>query len=484
MLRGADMRGTCVVGVSHMYILSMKDTRASEHRPKILIVDDEDNLRRILATMLEGFGYDVTAACDGADGVAKLDADAEIRFVLCDVRMPKMNGMAFLDAVNGRGLRVVMMSAYGTTDTAVEALGRGAVDYISKPFRPDEIRVSLSRLMERDHLREENARLRATVGVAESFEGFVGRSPGAKRVIEIIEKVAAYPSTVLLTGESGTGKEVLARALHARSNRSSQAFVAVNCGAIPESLLESELFGHERGAFTGAVRAHPGLFEQAHGGTLLLDEIGEMPLSLQTRLLRVLEANTVRRIGGQRDRPIDVRVVAATARDLEQMAQDGSFREDLFYRLRVVHIQVPPLRERTEDIPILVDALMARAASRLNRSSVQLSEPAMAALIAHRWPGNVRELENAIERAMLMATGDRIAVQDLPADLTPGDGEAMALEPGGDLSIKRHTAALEALLIRRALAATEGNRSQAAGLLDISYKALVYKIRGYGLEDA
>jgi len=467
-----------------MYIHSMTDTLASEHRPKILIVDDEDNLRRILATMLKGFGYDVTAACDGADGVLKLDADPDIRFVLCDVRMPKMNGMAFLDAVSGRGLQVVMMSAYGTTDTAVEALGRGASDYISKPFRPDEIRVSIERLMERDQLREENARLRATVGAAEAFEGFVGRSPGVKRVTEIIDKVAAYPSTVLLTGESGTGKEVLARALHARSDRSSKAFVAVNCGAIPESLLESELFGHERGAFTGAVRAHPGLFEQAHSGTLLLDEIGEMPLSLQTRLLRVLEANTVRRIGGQRDRPIDVRVVAATARDLETMAQEGSFREDLFYRLRVVHIHVPPLRERTEDIPLLVSALMDRAASRLSRAPAQFSEEAMAALMAHRWPGNVRELENAIERAMLMASGDRVELQDLPADLVPKDGGAMQLEPSGDLSIKRHTAALETLLIRRALSATGGNRSQAAGLLDISYKALVYKIRGYGLEDA
>ena len=466
-----------------MYIRRMTDTLASAQRAKILIVDDEDNLRRILATMLEGFGYQVTAACDGADGVAKLDADPEIRFVLCDVRMPRMNGMGFLDAVSGRGLQVVMMSAYGTTDTAVEALGRGAADYISKPFRPDEIRVSIERLMERDQLREENARLRATVGVAEAFEGFVGRSPGAKRVTEVVEKVAAYPSTVLINGESGTGKEVLARALHARSNRASKAFVAVNCGAIPESLLESELFGHERGAFTGAVRAHPGLFEQAHGGTLLLDEIGEMPLSLQTRLLRVLEASTVRRIGGQRDRPIDVRVVAATARDLEQMVHDGSFREDLLYRLRVVHIQVPPLRERAEDIPLLVDALMARAASRLSRPPAQFSESAMAALMAHRWPGNVRELENAIERAMLMATGDRIAVEDLPADLVPSEDEAMPLEPGGDLSIKRHTAALEALLIRRALSTTGGNRSQAARLLDISYKALVYKIRGYGLEE-
>ncbi len=460
----------------------MTNTPASHDRQKILVVDDEVNLRAVLVAMLETFGYRIKAAADGHEGIAMLDADPDIRIVLCDVRMPRMSGMAFLDAVAGRGLSVIMMSAYGTTDTAVEALGRGAVDYISKPFRPDEIRVALERLLERDQLREENARLRATVGATEAFEGFVGRSPAAKRVIDIISKVAGYPSTVLLTGESGTGKEVLARALHVRSDRAQKPFVAVNCGAIPEALLESELFGHERGAFTGAVRAHQGLFEQAHGGTLLLDEIGEMPIGLQTRLLRVLEANSVRRIGGQRDRPIDVRVVAATARDLDEMVQSRGFREDLLYRLRVVHVHVPPLRERAEDIPLLVDALSQRAAGRLKRAPLPFSEAAMAVLMRHRWPGNVRELENTIERALLMATGDRAEVHDLPPAMSEPSEHGVTLDTAGDLSIKRHTAALEELLIRRALAVTDGNRTRAAELLEISYKALVYKIRGYGLE--
>ena len=461
----------------------MTDMAANEIRPKILIVDDEDTLRRVLNAMLKSLGFDACEARDGAHAMSILDEDPEIRFVLCDLRMPNMDGMAFLDSVAGRGVRVVMMSAYGTTDTAVEALGRGAVDYISKPFRREEIRVALERLIESDLLKAENARLRATVGAVDSFEGFVGRSPGAKRVVEIIEKVAGYPSTVLLTGESGTGKEVLARALHARSDRAKRSFVAVNCGAIPESLLESELFGHERGAFTGAVRAHAGLFEQAHSGTLLLDEIGEMPIVLQTRLLRVLEASTVRRIGGQKDRAIDVRVVAATSRDLDTMVSSGTFREDLLYRLKVVHIAVPALRERVEDIPMLVDALILRASERLGRPLAMVSQEAMRILLAHDWPGNVRELENALERALLMASGDTIGPSDLPFDAQDGGEDSMMAGASEDLSIKRHTASLEQLLIRRALMATAGNRSQAARLLDISYKALVYKIRGYGLEN-
>jgi len=469
--------------VLHRYIPSMTDSALADTQARILIVDDEGNLRHVLRAIVEQFGFDVTEAVNGADALSKLDSDPSLRFVLCDLRMPVMDGMELLDSVSGRGLRVVMMSAYGTTDTAVEALGRGAADYISKPFRAEEIRACLDRLVEREHLKAENERLRATVGSPASFEGFVGRSPGARRVADLIEKVAAYPSTVLLTGESGTGKEVLARALHARSDRSLRPFVAVNCGAIPESLLESELFGHERGAFTGAVRAHAGLFEQAHGGTLLLDEIGEMPSVLQTRLLRVLEASTVRRIGGQKDRPINVRVVAATARDLDEMVADGSFRDDLLYRLRVVHIHVPPLRERADDIPLLVAALVDRAAERLGRPSAGVTEAAMRHLVGYRWPGNVRELENALERSLLMATGPQIDEADLPAVVLGSERDMLALGDADDLSIKRRTAALERMLIQRALVLTSGNRTQAAKQLDISYKALVYKIRGYGLED-
>ena len=470
-------------GSCHRYIPSMSATTASETRKLVLIVDDEENLRHVLRLMLEQFGFVVVEARDGRHAVEVLDANPEVRLVLCDLRMPKMDGMAFLRAVADRDLRVVIMSAYGTTETSEQALELGAVDTISKPFRPAEIRLRLERLFNEDALEAENQRLREAVGGADALEGFVGSSPAALKVMELVRKVAPYPTTVLITGESGTGKEVLARALHGCSNRNEAPFVAVNCGAIPESLLESELFGHERGAFTGAVRAHQGLFEQAHRGTLLLDEIGEMPLALQTRLLRVLEAGTVRRIGGQKDRKIDVRVVAATARDLAVMTQEKRFREDLLYRLRVVHIEVPPLRDRTEDIPILVSTLLARAGERLNRALPSISDEAMRCLLTHTWPGNVRELENAIERAVLMSGSEKVTVADLP-DSVRSEGPDAELQSiiGDDLSIKRHTASLERMLIQRALERTNGNRSQAARLLDISYKALVYKIRGYGLD--
>jgi two-component system response regulator AtoC len=435
--------------------------------------------------MLEQFGFDVFEAQDGQHAIEILDEHPEVRMVLCDLRMPRMDGMAFLGAVAGRGLRIVMMSAYGTTETSEAALDLGAVDTISKPFRPAEIRLRLERLMNEEALEAENQRLRKAVGGDGAVEGFVGQSAPVQKVIELVRKVAPYPTTVLVTGESGTGKEVLARAIHALSRRSQGPFVAVNCGAIPESLLESELFGHERGAFTGAIRAHQGLFEQAHHGTLLLDEIGEMPLALQTRLLRVLEAGTVRRVGGQKDRKIDVRVVAATARDLVTMAEERRFRDDLLYRLRVVHIEVPALRERTEDIPLLVATLLGRAAERLGRAVPTIEDEAMRRLLGHRWPGNVRELENAIERAMLMGDGVSISYRDLPESIGPTEADAsFPLFAGDDLSIKRHTASLERMLIQRALERTDGNRSQAARLLDISYKALVYKIRGYGLDGA
>jgi two-component system response regulator AtoC len=471
-------------GSCHRYILSMRSTTASETLQPVLIVDDEENLRHVLRLMLEQFGFVVFEARDGRHAIQVLDEHPEVRMVLCDLRMPHMDGMAFLAAVADRGLKIVMMSAYGTTATSEAALDLGAVDTISKPFRPAEIRLRLERLMNEDALEVENTRLRAAVGGSGAIEGFVGQSAPVQKVIELILKVAPYPTTVLITGESGTGKEVLARATHAHSNRSEGPFVAVNCGAIPESLLESELFGHERGAFTGAVRAHQGLFEQAHRGTLLLDEIGEMPIALQTRLLRVLEAGTVRRVGGQKDRKIDVRVVAATARNLVEMAEEKRFRDDLLYRLRVVHIEVPSLRERTEDIPLLVSTLSARAAERLGREVPQIDEEAMRVLLRHPWPGNVRELENAIERAMLMGDGATILARDLPEPMsTSGSWQGSVPDfSGDDLSIKRHTASLERMLIQRALERTEGNRSQASRLLDISYKALVYKIRGYGLD--
>jgi len=469
--------------------------------PAVLVVDDEASLRHLLKVIIERLGYPLFQAPGAREALQVLADNPQIRVVFCDVRMPRMSGMDLLRELAGRGVFMVMMSAYASTDLAVEALREGAYDFISKPFRADEIRACLQRIVDREALAAENRRLRAQVGGAQELEGFIGRSEAAREVMAMIERVAAYPSTVLLTGESGTGKELLARALHRRSDRSGAPMVAVNCAAIPENLLESELFGHERGAFTGAVRAHAGLFEQADRGTLMLDEIGDMPLALQSKLLRVLEDGRVRRVGGSRDLPVDVRVVAATARDLARDVDTGRFRKDLFYRLNVVQVRIPPLRARAEDVPVLAEALIARAAHRLGRDVRGLSVEALRQLVSCRWPGNVRQLENALERAVLMATGDRVEVADLPLELLDEQGPGPALpgarEPGaqpvgeaggtqaegGELSIKLHTAELERRLISEALVRTGGNRSHAARLLDISYKTLVYKVRDYGLED-
>lgn len=455
------------------------------------MVDDEENLRHLLRVILERNGFGVIEARDGVEALAVLTERDDVRVVLCDIRMPRMDGMALLDRLREMGrasprgpVRVVMMSAYGSTDTAVEALSRGAYDYVSKPFRADEIRACLERIVERDRLEAENRRLQEKIRERSAVGGFIGRSEAARAVMDLVRKVAAYPTTVLITGESGTGKELVARALHDLSERADGPFLPVNCAALPESLLESELFGHERGAFTGAVKPHAGLFEQASGGTLMLDEIGDMPLELQSRLLRVIEDGRVRRVGGSRDIPVDVRVVAATARDLTLDARQGRFREDLYYRLNVVRVRIPPLRERREDIPLLAEALVERAARRLGRAVPEISGDALRALLAFRWPGNVRQLENALEHALLMVADDhgRIELDHLPPEIR-GEAAHLPIEiQGEDLSIKRHTARLEQALIRRALERTGGNRTQAARLLDLSYKALLYKIRDYGIE--
>ncbi|MCB9780176.1 MAG: sigma-54-dependent Fis family transcriptional regulator [Alphaproteobacteria bacterium] len=469
--------------------------------PAVLVVDDEDSLRHLLRVILQRLGYPVREAGDGRAALEELERSPEVRVVLCDVRMPRMGGLDFLREVRGRDVFVVMMSAYASTDLAVEALRAGAYDFISKPFRADEIRACLQRIVDREELAQENRRLRAQVRQQEDLEGFIGQSEAAREVMALVTRVAAYPSTVLLTGESGTGKELLAGALHKRSTRASGPMVAVNCAAIPENLLESELFGHERGAFTGAVRAHRGLFEQADGGTLLLDEIGDMPIALQSKLLRVLEDGRIRRVGARGDQPVDVRVVAATAIDLERAVAEGRFRKDLFYRLNVVHVRIPPLRERVEDIPLLAERLVERAAVRLGREDLSgLSVEARRVLVGCPWPGNVRQLENALERAVLMATGPLVDVGDLPRELRDGGASTAAVAPApdgphgddgqlsvalrgpDDLSIKVHTAALEQQLIARAMERTAGNRTQAARLLEISYKTLVYKLRDYDLE--
>ncbi len=458
----------------------------ADERPCVLVVDDEEGLRHMMRLILERAGFEVVTAADGERGLEQLVARPDIWVVLCDLRMPKLDGLGFLDQARERypELLVIMMSAYGTTDTAIEAVKRGAYDFVSKPFRPDEIVITLRKLEERERLSRENAALRQQV--ARHDHRLVGADQGLRDVVAVAAKVAASPVTLLVTGESGTGKEVLANAVHGWSPRAERSFVAVNCGAIPEALLESELFGHERGAFTGAVKRHQGLFEQADGGTLLLDEVGEIPVSLQVKLLRALEDRRVRRVGGTRDIPIDVRIIAATSRDLPELVAQGRFREDLYYRLNVVRLHLPPLRERTQDVPLLVGHFLAKHATRMGRPRPAISAQALATMEGYAWPGNVRQLENACERAVLLSDGATILVGDLPPELLQGGAGSTLPDPAGDadedLSIKRRLAALERELIRRALERTGGNRTRASKILDISYKALVYKIRDYGLD--
>jgi two-component system response regulator AtoC len=374
-----------------------------------------------------------------------------------------------------------MMSAYGTLETAVEAMRRGAYDYISKPFNADEVLLTLRKAEEREQLRREVARLRREVGEVAGFEGVVGASGAMREVLDLAARVAPYPSTVLITGESGSGKEAIARAIHRASPRHDRPFVAVNCGAIPENLLESELFGHERGAFTGADRAREGLFEEAHGGTLFLDEIGELTMPLQVKLLRVLQERTIRRVGGSGERPVDVRVLAATARDLVDEVKAGRFRDDLFYRINVVQIHVPPLRTRPEDIPLLGEHFLRMHARRLGLDAPGLPRALVPVLAAYSWPGNVRELENVVERALILS-GGQLGEDHLPAHVRSGQQLFEVRDDDGDLSVKRRLPALERSLIARALERCGGNRTRAAELLELSVRALSYKIHDYGLE--
>ncbi|HYJ78604.1 MAG TPA: sigma-54 dependent transcriptional regulator [Longimicrobiaceae bacterium] len=449
---------------------------------RVLVIDDEAGLRHTLLLILRDEGYRVAVADDGEAGLRSALAEAP-DLILCDIRMPRMGGLEFLQRYQEAGgpALVVMMSAYGTLDNAVEAMRRGAYDYISKPFNADEVLLTLRKAEEREQLRREVARLRKEVGQAQGFEEVVGASAAMREVLELAGRVAPFPSTVLLTGESGSGKEAVARAVHRASPRRDRAFVAINCGAIPENLLESELFGHERGAFTGADRAREGVFEEADGGTLFLDEIGELSMPLQVKLLRVLQERTIRRLGGTGERPIDVRVLAATARDLVEEVKGGRFRDDLFYRINVVQIHIPPLRTRPEDIPLLAEHFLARHAERLKVTTPGLPRALVPLLAAYSWPGNVRELENVLERALILS-GGHIAEEHLPPHVRTGRHLFEVRDDDGDLSVKRRLPALERTLIARALERCNGNRTRAAELLDLSVRALSYKIHDYGLE--
>jgi two-component system response regulator AtoC len=452
----------------------------------VLIVDDEEPMRHLLSVFLRDRGYEVRAAANGEDALKELSA-RDYDLVLSDVRMPRMDGLALLREVQRLRpeLTFIVMSAYGTHDTAIEAMKAGAYDYVSKPFKPDEVLLVLKKAEERERLARENRRLRTELAFEYRFENLVGSSEAMSEVLRQVRKVAPIKTTVLLSGESGTGKELVARALHELSPRAAMPFVAVNCGAIPADLVESELFGHVKGAFTDASRDKKGLALEADGGTLFLDEVGELPLQLQVKLLRFLQEEEVRPVGGTRPQRVDVRVVAASVRDLGAAVRAGQFREDLYYRLNVVGVRLPPLRERAGDIPLLVRHFLSRYARLRSDAPIEgVTDEALAAMESYRWPGNVRELEHAIERAAVLCDGPLIREEDLPEAVRGGAAPAppaMAL-PGESLSIKRATRAVEEELIRRALHRTNGNRTRAAELLDLSYRALLYKIKEYGID--
>ncbi len=451
---------------------------------KVLVIDDEPGLRQTVSLILGGEGFEVTPASDGEEGLRRaLELEPDI--VLCDVRMPRLGGLEFLERYRAEGgdALVIVMTAYGSTELAIDAMKKGAYDYLPKPFSADQLILTIQKALERESLRREVRRLRGEVRAERRFGQVIAKSPAMVGALELATKVARHPSPVLVTGESGTGKELVARLIHAESDRADHSFVAINCGAIPENLLESELFGHLRGSFTGADRDKPGLFEEASNGTLLLDEIGEMPASLQVKLLRVLQEGEVRRVGDTRSRSVDVRVVSATNKDLQAEIRGGNFRNDLYYRIAVVPIHLAPLRQRQEEIPLLARHFLEAFNEKLRLNVEGIDNEAMRLLLDYRWPGNVRELENTIERAMVLTDSRRIEPDDLPPQVR--SPVAALDEPQldeDDLSVKRQSAALERRLIQKALERTRGNKTRAAELLELSSRALLYKIRDYGLE--
>ncbi len=450
-------------------------------QPRILIVDDEPSIRRVLSAHLQRAGYRVDAAQHGAEAIQLLEA-RPYQLLVTDLQMPELDGLALLAWCRAElpALPVIIITAYGTVGSAVEALKLGAHDYISKPFDLTELRNVIGKALA--HGQRPPAALCAD---AQGRFAIIGRTPGMQRIYTLIDKVAASPSTVLVQGESGTGKELVARALHDQSARADGPFIQVNCGAIPENLFESELFGHEKGAFTGAVSAKPGRFELAHGGTLFLDEISELPKDMQVKLLRVLQELRFERVGGLRSIEVDVRVVAATNKTLRDEVSAGRFRQDLFYRLEVVPITIPPLRERADDIPLLVQHFLDKYNRRLGRSVASISPDALDQLASWRWPGNVRELENVMERAVLLADGDALKASDLHGVGADSEPPSPTEDERLDLKawVRLHTARLERSRIQRALDQAEGNVTRAAKVLGISRKSLQTKMKAYGLRD-
>lgn len=449
----------------------------------LLFVDDEDALRTVMAERLSAEGFDVVDANTGERALELLDQFA-FDVVVTDLRLPGIDGVKVIDAARQRypGIIAIVITGYGTVRDAVDAIKRGATDFLTKPFQFDELMHVLNKAFEQQRLTSENAYLRSQLEERYQFDGIIGRSRSMRELFQFLETVAPSNSTVLITGETGTGKEVVARAIHHNSPRRAQRFSTLNCAAVPETLLESELFGHVKGAFTGADRTKPGRFEQAHRGTLFLDEVGTMSTGLQMKLLRALQEREFERIGDSQTIKVDVRVIAATNSDLSKMVAEGTFREDLYYRLHVIPVHLPPLRDRRDDIPLLVRHFLEKYAP---GSPVQMSQGAMRALMAYHWPGNVRQLENAINRAVTLSGGrQQLEVSLLPPELqsTPEASPVPFVDfPEDGIDMRVYLETLERGFIAQALDRTEGNKNKAAELLGLKRTTLVEKIRRYGL---
>jgi two-component system, NtrC family, response regulator len=456
----------------------------------ILVVDDEPNYQIVLSELLREEGFEVYTTSTAGDAL-KLAREIDLDLIITDMRMPGMSGLELLKALKvlNRDLPVIMITAFGEVEKAVEAMQAGAFNYLTKPFNNDELVVSIRKAMEHYSLRRENTRLRGEMQIRYGFANIIGKSRRMQQIYTLIEKVAPTPSTVLISGESGTGKELVARAIHFNSFRKDAPFISINCAALPEALLESELFGHEKGAFTGAVALRKGRFELADSGTLFLDEVAEMPLSLQAKLLRVLQEKAFERVGGTKTLRVEVRILAATNRDLKEEVEKGSFREDLYYRLNVLHIVLPPLRDRLDDLPLLAAHFIEKFAKLLNRKSLQISPDALRYLASLPWEGNVRELENIIERAAILAPGNIIEMEDVQSN---GINEQKANEWAVDLDLDRLIPpevslpdilnTIEEQMVKKALKRANYIQTRAAEDLGITKSLLQYKMKKYGLQ--
>lgn len=455
---------------------------------KILVVDDEESIREFFEIMLKREGYQVLTSSNGKEALDLLKK-SQVDLVITDIQMPEMSGMEFLSSIRDTDpdLVVIMITAFGSTETAVEAMKLGAYDYIQKPFKIDEVKIIIRQALERRLLKIENVQLKRELGTKYAFDNIIGGAPPMLRIYEMVKRIANTKSSVLITGESGTGKELIARAVHYNGPLKDKPFVTVNCGAIPENLMESEMFGHKKGSFTGAIADKKGLFEVANGGTIFLDELGELPLSMQVKLLRVIQEGTFKRVGATDDIIVDVRVISATNKNLDEEVKTGKFREDLFYRMNVIQIHCPPLRERKEDIPMLANHFLEKFSKALGVNVKRVSDEAMDTLKRYHYPGNVRELENIMERTVALEPGAIILPESLPRHLidiappaSPLDAHKIEIDDKG-IELEKLVADFERTLLVKALQQTNGIKKKASKLLNISFRSMRYRVDKFGL---